>query len=102
MNSETMPPLTLATMAPYAAEDSEPWEFRWDGRPFALYAGAKELALMESATVIYGDGGSLLEDMPDEDLEKIIVAWARWARHRRQAEAEAKRRREAMALVEAP
>lgn len=94
--------LTLATMDPYAVEDSEPWEFRWDGRPFALYAGGEELALMETVTIVYGDGGSLLEDMDDDDLEKIIVAWARWARHRRHAEAETKRRREGMALVDAP
>ena len=96
-----MTPLTLATMAdPFAAEDSEPSEFRWDGRVFALYCGGTELALMETATVIYGDGGSLLEDMSDEDLEKIIVAWARWARHRRQAVAATRRRRQGMALVE--
>lgn len=87
-------------MPPYA-EDAEPDEFRWDGRVFSLYGGDIH-ALLDSITIVYGDGGSLLEDMADEDLHKIIVAWARWARYRHHAKVEAKRRRAAMALVEAP
>ena len=99
MNSETIPPLTLAHMDPFAAEDSEPSEFRWDGRVFSLY-GVETHDLLTSITIVYNDGGSKLEDENDEDLCQVIRAWARWSRHRRQAVADTRRRREGMALVE--
>jgi len=98
-NTDALPPLTLAPR-PWLPEDELPPEFLWDGRQFGLFVNnPTPSAAITSVTICYGEGGANLEDLPDDDLREIIVAWARWARHHKKIQAEAESRRKALTIA---
>ena len=99
MSIDDRPPMTLAPR-PWRPEDELPPEFLWGGRQFGLFANnPTPSAAITSVTICYGEGGANLEDLPDEDLREIIVAWARWARHHKKVQAEAESRRKALTIA---
>ena len=101
MSIDDRPPMTLAPR-PWRPEDELPEEFLWDGRQFGLFTNPTPNGAITSVTICYGDGGQFLEDLPDEDLKKVICAWAAWARNFRIVQAEAARRRQEIVLVPQP
>ena len=94
-----MPKPNLVLHKTVFPEDFDPYEFKWDGRSFGLYGGTPYMSALDTITICYGSGGGLLELEPDEELKKIIVAWAAWARRRRAMLQNAQACREAMMVV---